>query len=242
MKRHLLFLFTILATVSFYASLLTPLASAVDCSTVTLRFRDTNATKYGCVSVLQTYLKNNGFYNLAVDGSFETGTANAVLNFQRSQKLTDDAIAGPITWSRLKAPLTLSYPIPAACKEAGTRICVSKAQRKLRMYKSGVLVKQINVRVGGWTTDKYGNYRVHHTVPGTYSVYNKDPNPSSVRYGENAMPWSVMFDPNMYVHYSDDFRIYGYARASHGCVNVGNYTDAEWIYNNTPLNSKVIVY
>lgn len=242
MKRTVAYICLIVLTCGVYTTVMSPVVSAIDCSTVTLRFKDTNTTKSGCVSVAQTYLKNLGFYSLTVDGSFGVGTANAVLNFQRAQKITDDAIVGPTAWKRLKTPLQLSYPVPVECKYKGVRLCVSKAERKLRMYKNGTLIKTLSVRVGGWTTDINGNYRVHHTVPGTYSAYAKDPNPSSERYGEGAMPWSVIFDPNMYVHYSDDFRVYGYARASHGCVNIRNITDAKWVYDNTPLNSMVKVY
>ncbi len=227
---------------SIALSMVAPAAAAVDCSTKVLRFRDSDATKSGCVTVAQNLLKSRGFYTITVDGKFGVGTANAVLNYQRARHITADAIIGANDWSALKSSYLPSNPIPAACKYSGTRICVSKAERKLRMYKNGTLVKTVKIRVGGWTTDKYGNYRVHNTVPGTYKVYNKDPNPSSARYGENVMPWSVMFDPNMYVHYSADFAAYGYTRASHGCVNVRSKTDAEWIYKNTPIGAKVIVY
>jgi len=214
------------------------MANAADCSAVTLKYK----AKGECVKQLQTLLKKRGYYNMSIDGDFGVGTANAVLNYQRARHIGDDAVVGSTTWKALKSSYMPANPIPAECKKSGTRLCISKAERKLRMYKDGKLVKTFNTRVGGFTTDINGNYRVHQTNEGSYSVFKKDPNPDSERFGQGIMPWSVMFDPGMYVHYSADFASYGYSRASHGCVNIGSLNDAKWIYNNTPLQSKVIVY
>ncbi len=197
-----------------------------------------------CGKVLQKRLKDLGFYSGKIDGIVGTGTLNAVLNYQRAQHLSDDAITGPNTWTRLaKNPqLKVANPVPKGCKTKGRVACVSKAQRTATFYKDGKAVKTIKVRIGGWTEDSKGNMRVHHTVKGTYKVFNKDPNPSSKRYGEGAMPLSVMFDPNMYFHYSADFAAYGYARSSHGCVNIGSKSQAKWVYNFMKVGDKVIVY
>ena len=56
------------------------------------------------------------------------------------------------------------------------------------------------------------------------------------------MPYSVMFDPNMYVTYSADFAKRGYIRSSHGCVNVASKDDAKWIFDNTPIEARVWVW
>jgi len=239
MKKSVMY--SLLLFVVFTLSILViniPMANAADCSTVTMKYKSTG----DCVKQLQTLLKKRGFYSMTVDGDFGVGTANAVLNYQRARHIGDDAVVGSTTWKSLNSSYMPANPIPASCKGSGTRICVSKAERKLRMYKDGKLKKTLSIRVGGFTTDETGKYRVHQTVEGTYSVFKKDPNPYSERFGAGIMPWSVMFDPNMYVHYSADFAAYGYARSSHGCVNVGSKTDAKWIYDNTPLKSTVIVY
>lgn len=44
-----------------------------------------------------SYIASSGY----VDGSFGTGTHNAVVAFQRDQKLDDDGIVGPDTWERM---------------------------------------------------------------------------------------------------------------------------------------------
>lgn len=53
------------------------------------------------VSELQAMLKLLGFYNGAVDGAYQEGTATAVSAFQRAAGLTADGIAGTATWNRL---------------------------------------------------------------------------------------------------------------------------------------------
>lgn len=240
MKRLLIFTVAFLAISSLSIAIVEvpTVNAATNCSTVTLKYKATGE----CVKQLQTLLKTRGFYSMSVDGKFGVGTTNAVLNYQRARHIADDAIVGSMTWAALKSSYMPNNPIPAACKYSGTNLCVSKAERKLRMYKNGLLIKTLNVRLGGFTTYIDGTYRVHQTFKGTYSVFKKNPNPWSARYGSGAMPWSVMFDSNMYVHYSADFAANGYAGASHGCVNIGSYVDAQWIYNNTSLYSKVIVY
>lgn len=212
--------------------------SALNCSNVTLKYKSSGE----CVKQAQKLLNTRGFYKMSIDGKYGVGTTNAVLNYQRARHITDDGVVGINTWKALNSSYMPTNPIPNNCKNKGTVICVSKAERKLRMYNSGTLIKTLNIRVGGFTTDINGNYRVHQTVEGTYTVFKKDPNPYSKRYGAGAMPWSVMFDRNMYVHYSEGFSKDGYNGASHGCVNVGNLADAEWVYKNTQIGSKVIVY
>ena len=53
------------------------------------------------VRIIQTKLKNWGYYDGAVDGIFGSGTAEAVRYFQRKNDLTADGIAGPATLKAL---------------------------------------------------------------------------------------------------------------------------------------------
>ena len=53
------------------------------------------------VRIIQTKLKNWGYYDGAVDGIFGSGTAEAVQYFQRKNGLTADGIAGPATLKAL---------------------------------------------------------------------------------------------------------------------------------------------
>lgn len=63
------------------------------------------------VSELQAILQLLGYYNGAIDGLYQTGTADAVAAFQQSVGLPADGIVGPVTWSRL---------LPAAAAETTT--------------------------------------------------------------------------------------------------------------------------
>ena len=53
------------------------------------------------VKTIQTKLKNWGYYTGSVDGVYGGGTAEAVKNFQKSNGLTADGVAGPATLSKL---------------------------------------------------------------------------------------------------------------------------------------------
>ena len=56
------------------------------------------------VRIIQTKLKNWGYYDGAVDGIFGSGTAEAVRYFQRKNGLTADGIVGPATLKALGMP------------------------------------------------------------------------------------------------------------------------------------------
>lgn len=140
------------------------------------------------------------------------------------------------------APM-LPEVIPASCKGKGVVLCVDKAHRKLTYFKDGKAVKSIAIRVGGWNEHpKTHEWRVFETVNGMWDVFDKKVSPPSDNYGSGAMPYSVMFNENMYVHYSSGFASVGYAGSSHGCVNVGSLTDAKWFFANTPVGARVYVF
>ncbi|AOY75280.1 cell wall hydrolase [Clostridium formicaceticum] len=71
---------------------------------VTLRF----GSRGNEVVRLQQALRNKGYYNSAVDGIYGKITENAVINFQRDNRLTIDGIAGRQTQSKLYEAATVS--------------------------------------------------------------------------------------------------------------------------------------
>ncbi|WP_052462268.1 L,D-transpeptidase family protein [Nigerium massiliense] len=199
-----------------------------------------------CATLLQSKLGDLGFY----EGSskkkrFAVSQVNALLNYQRSRDLSSaDGVAGKETWYALASGKPArSTALPAECQVDGVALCVDQGARTLRYVKDGAVVKTFNVRLGGFTSDaKTHQWRVFPTANGDYKVYDKQKSPYSKTYGYGAMPYSVMFHPDMYVHYSSGFRSDGYARSSHGCVNVGSLKDMKWIYRNTPIGAAVHVY
>lgn len=54
-----------------------------------------------CVQLIQQLLQKRGYY-LPDDGDFGPRTEYVVTRFQRSSKLTDDGIVGPLTWKGLQ--------------------------------------------------------------------------------------------------------------------------------------------
>lgn len=200
-------------------------------------------SKGACTKQALTLLKQAGYYSPTPGTSFGVSAVNWTLQYQRSRGLDDNGRVDAATWGALLGNMPqLPVSIPASCK-TGTVICVSKAQGKLFWLQNGAVKKTTAVRFGGWNQDaKTKEWRMFATVNGTYRVYNKHPNPSSENYGDGAMPYSTMFHPGMYVHYSAGFASVGYSGSSHGCVNVKSRADAKWIMDNTPIGTKVVVY
>lgn len=224
--------------------------AATDCSMVVIKYK----SRGECVKQAQSRLVTLGYLsntnNTAVDGIYGVGTTNAVLNFQRAMGLrspNDDGIVGPVTWGLLKAPRTVSTKLDSRCLIGKLVFCASQSQRKLFFIKDGVVKKTLSARFGGMAWDPKlnggaGGYRVHRTGLGTYYVYARVNNPISKTYGENSMPYSFMFDKNMYIHYSADFASRGYLGASHGCINIRDKTSLAAIYNDTAIKSAVKLF
>ena len=214
--------------------------ASVDASACTGTSLALNA-KGDCVTVAQKLLAAVDLFSASENGTFGQSTANAVLNYQRSRGISENAIIGPETWAALTSGKAAQGGAPAACSASGVVLCASKGARTLTLMRDGQAVKTISVRFGGMTKDDNGKLRIFPTVSGKYSVYAKDAKAFSDRW-ESSMPYSIKFNPNMYVHYSGDFAKRGYAGSSHGCINVGSMSDAKWFFDNTPVGARVVVY
>jgi hypothetical protein len=201
-----------------------------------------------CARLVVKKLKAAGFFPWKSVGTINVTAANAILNYQRSRGLKADAIVRKATWIALatKAP-SVPKVLPEKCKGKGVWLCVDQAHRTLSWVKNGKVVKTFKVRLGGWAylkkkDAKQGKWKVYATANGTWKVYNKLVDPPSENYGSGAMPYSTIFYPDMYVHYSPGFHSVGYRQSSHGCVNIGKLSEAIWIFKNTPIGAKVFIY
>lgn len=204
-----------------------------------------NWSKGECATLLQNDLIALGYLEGEPQKRIGVAAVNALLRYQRSREVNPDGYAGAQTWYALASGRPArTTDLPRECAELpGVVLCVDQAHSTLKFVRDGVVEKTIDVRLGGWASHaKTKEWRVFPTAPGLWRVYNKHRNPYSETYGAGVMPYSVMFDPNMYVHYSADFARHGYARASHGCVNVATKDDAQWIFDNTPIEALVWVY
>lgn len=210
------------------------------CLTTTLG----SGSKGDCANLLREKLGGLGYYQGPTTGRLSVAAINAVLRYQRSRDLPATGTIGEQTWYALASEQPArSEDLPPECTIPGVVLCVDQAHDTLRWLRDGEVIRTVEVRTGGFTTEpKTGKWRVHPTVNGFYRVYNKHRNPKSENYGSGAMPYSVMFDPNMYFHYSADFARRGYSTSSHGCVNIGSKDDAVWVFENTPIDARVLVY
>lgn len=197
-----------------------------------------------CTKLVQKKLKAAKILSGPITHRADLRTVNAILNYQRSRGLPADGVVGQTTWLAM-ATKQKSVPevLPEECQTKGVVLCVDQAHRKLKYVKNGKVKKTIAIRLGGYNSHpKTHKWRVFPTAKGTWKVYNKNVSPCSENYGCGAMPYSVMFHPDMYVHYSPDFARRGYATSSHGCVNVRSIKDAVWFFRNTPIGAKVHVF
>jgi hypothetical protein len=130
------------------------------------------------------------------------------------------------------------------CYTSGVVICASKKDRKVYYVNRGTIVRTLDARFGGRAYDVNGRERMYTTAEGTFSVTRKIRNEVSYIYGNTPMPFSVYFYGGQAFHYS-----YGFARdgwvgdwGSHGCINLRSWSGAEWLFNNTRVGTKVVVY
>lgn len=186
----------------------------------------------GSVKELQQRLKWAGVYTGDVSGTMTTSTRTAVKRFQGKFSLYVDGIAGPKTWTKLRAVTEHGYGIDRRCKTAGKVICIDKTLKISRAMKGGKIVRQNDARFGR---------RSLPTREGTFKVYRKSRDHVSSLY-DAYMPFALFFSRGQAVHYSPDFVRYGYQTASHGCVGLRSWSGAEALFDWAPIGTKVVIY
>jgi hypothetical protein len=58
----------------------------------------------------------------------------------------------------------------------------------------------------------------------------------------SSMPFALFFSGGQAVHYSPYFARYGYNGGSHGCIGIRDYERAAWLFDRTPVGTKIYVY
>jgi peptidoglycan hydrolase-like protein with peptidoglycan-binding domain len=84
------------------------------------------------VANLQIRLRDRGFYDGPISGTYDEATEAAVRQFQQSQGLTVDGIAGPNTLAALSGPLDVEALGSELRAEGKPFLDISELQRKLR--------------------------------------------------------------------------------------------------------------
>ena len=179
------------------------------------------------VREVQEILSSLGFYMGAVDGSFGTVTAAAVIKFQQSVFIAADGVVGPYTWNQLALRNTpklmtvqrIAYSLPS--------IYIDTDKRKLT-FSSDSLNKTYKVAVGKPSTP---------SPLGNWTIVQKalDPGgPFGVRWMRLSVPWG-----GYGIHGTNNPSSIGKA-VSHGCIRMYNEQVIE-VYDRTPIGTPVTI-
>ena len=173
------------------------------------------------VSFLEARLTALGYPCGPVDGVYDYRTADAVMAFEKVERLDRDGAVGAEVWRRF---LAAQAPKPRLNK-TGYRVEVDLARQVLFMIDDGKVTKIVHVSTGRLGTPT-GHGTVNHKTPGWYL--------SSVGW----MYASSYFMPKIAIHGSKSVPSYP---ASHGCVRVPMWT-ADELYEQLVLGTPVDVY
>ncbi|MGZ4426844.1 MAG: L,D-transpeptidase family protein [Nocardioidaceae bacterium] len=198
------------------------------------------------VREIQARLRQIAWLSGDVTSSYDGRTRAAVLGFQGKRgvpqtgavdRRTLDLLEG-MTTEPTKDELANVAPDPAdgaaldpRCT-TGRALCIDKTSSSLRWVVDGKVQMSLDVRFGASYSP---------TREGLFHVYWKDRDHVSNMYG-SAMPFSMFFSRGQAVHYSSDFAARGYAGASHGCVNVRDYSALAQLFDQVRVGDKVVVY
>jgi peptidoglycan hydrolase-like protein with peptidoglycan-binding domain len=161
-------------------------------------------------------------YDVAADGRFGPGTAQAVLAFQKVEGLGRDGVAGPQTMGRLA---TAGVPGPMVPSGGAKRVEVDVARQVLFYFEGGALQKIVAVSTGnGERFCVDGRCATAVTPGGSFRVRGKVSGWQTGKLGRLYKP--SYFNGNIAIHGALSVPA---GPASHGCVRVP-MSSADWIY------------
>lgn len=194
-----------------------------------LRYESTSAY----VGVVQDRLAWLG-YQISPDERaaqrFGHSTLAALRAFERKFDLIETTAVATREWDALKRIAGPVGRLPAACT-VSTTICISKPQKLLRFVQAGKVLL---------TTDARFGIPGQETGNGLFRVRSRSRDHFSSLY-ETAMPFSLFFNGNQAIHYSSWFARDGYAGGSHGCINLRDRVKAQWVFERSPIGTRVFV-
>ncbi len=158
-----------------------------------------------------------------VDGVYDYHTRDAVMAFQKVERLKRTGTAGDVTWQRLPGAQT---PAPKLA-DVGTRIEVDLTRQVLFMITDNQVWKIVHVSTGRQGT-RTGHFQIKEKYKGRVSCVTVD---------------GVMYYPSYVVSKT---AIHGYPSvpsypASHGCVRVPMWM-AEELWYDTPTGMTIDIY
>lgn len=197
------------------------------------------------VNVLQVRLQRVGVRDIPTSGLYGQETVAQVKRFQRmagfartgavDQTTLDELVRRTGTVGRLDLAAGMDRPygrrLPSSCL-IGRVMCVDKRARAVRWVIDGEIRMRLDARFGSNETP---------TREGIFAVTRKSRDHVSSLY-DTSMPFALFFDRGQAVHYSPDFASQGYSGASHGCVNIRDYTAMRSLFGKAKLGDRVVVY
>jgi peptidoglycan hydrolase-like protein with peptidoglycan-binding domain len=157
-----------------------------------------------------------------VDGVYDNRTADAVMAFEKVERLHRDGVASDAVWQRIT---TAQTPIPKLVAD-GTRVEIDLTRQVLFMITDNKIWKIIHVSTG----------RSRGTPAGPGRVGTKQPGWVAVRVGR--MYYVSYIRPHIAIHGSASVPSHP---ASHGCIRVPKWMAVELFYE-LPVGTRVDVY
>lgn len=199
------------------------------------------------VRELQVRLAREDAYAAKIDGIYGPRTEQGVTDFQEARGLDPTGSVDQATWDRLvdrtgtvtEADL---YPVHRASADSldprcltGRVICANKSAREVSWVIDGVVQFTMDARFGRDSLP---------TANGTHQIAWKDIDHVSSLYDDAPMPFSMFFYDGQAVHYSPEFKAYGYGGpgGSHGCINTRDWDLTERLYSEASVGDRVVVY
>jgi L,D-transpeptidase catalytic domain/Sporulation and spore germination/Putative peptidoglycan binding domain len=176
------------------------------------------------VKQVQQRLIALGFLGGDADGRLGPATQNAILGFQKWERLQRTGSLDARTESRLTAA---THPAPVSQGHRGKRAEILLDRQVALLIKDNRVVRTIAVSTGKPSTP---------TPPGNYRVYAKITRWWSTPFRE-WLPWALPFVGGIAFHEFLDVPSYP---ASHGCVRQA-VAVARWTYNFAEVGMPVIV-
>jgi peptidoglycan hydrolase-like protein with peptidoglycan-binding domain len=197
------------------------------------------------VRALQARLAQLDWYFGDVTADYDSDTVAAVKGFQAKRQIPATGNVDQRTLDRLDAMTTTPthdalhniVPSPGALDArclTGRVMCIDKTSSTLRWVVDGKVLQTMDARFGSTVNNT-------PTREGLFHVFLKDADHVSTLFG-SSMPFSMFFSGGEAVHYSSDFATFGYAGASHGCVNIRDYDGVKWLFSQVRVGDKVVVY
>jgi N-acetylmuramoyl-L-alanine amidase len=185
--------------------------------------RLSNGSKGPLVSYVESRLAALSYCPGPVDGVYDNRTRDAVMAFEKVERLNRDGVVGASVWERI---FTAQAPVPHITAD-GYRIEVDLTRQVLMLIDNNKVWKIVHVSTGKKGT-RTGHYAIGTKIPGTVKLATLE---------------GYFYYPSYFVSKT---AIHGYTSvppwpASHGCVRVPMWMCAELFYQ-VPKGTPIDVY